>query len=153
MVRVTIDRGTRWRARRSSRLVVVPSTTGATIPPLFTSGTRCAPEHTRRKLDGRRIDKETSTNEGCSTSNARRRKRDGESRGEIERGMMETRRGMETRPTTEGEERESSKKEREREGGGGREVQVGGRRAAEEMNSKRGYPRYSARIYSRGLSI
>lgn len=33
------------------------------------------------------------------------------------------------------------------------EVQVGKRRAAEEMNSKRGYPRYSARIYSRGLSI
>jgi len=66
--------------------------------------------------------------------------------------MMETRRGMETRPTTEGEERREREREREREGGGGK-VQVGERRAAEEMNSKRGYPRYSARIYSRGLSI
>lgn len=63
----------------------MPSTTGATIPPLFTSGTRCAPEHTRRKLDGRRIDKETSTNEGCSTPSERRRKRDGESRGGLDR--------------------------------------------------------------------
>lgn len=141
-----------------SRLVVVPSTTGAAIPPLFTSGTRCAPEHTRRKLDGRRIDKETSTNEGCSTSSARRRKRDRESKGEIERGMMETRRGIESRPTTVGEEWCERKREIERGKGDGRErereeVQVGGRRAAEEMNSKRGYPRYSARIYSRGLSI
>lgn len=114
--------GARRRAQQSSRLVVVPSTTGATIPPLFTSGTRCAPEHTRRKLDGRRIDKETSTNEGCSTSSARRRKRDGESRGEIERGMMETRRGMETRSTTEGEGRREREMKSERgEGGGGGE--------------------------------
>lgn len=117
--------GARRRAQQSSRLVVVPSTTGATIPPLFTSGTRCAPEHTRRKLDGRRIDKETSTNEGCSTSSARRRKRDGESRGEIERGMMETRRGMETRSTTEGEGRQKRERRRERESPGRQETCCG----------------------------
>jgi len=42
-------------------------------------------------------------------------------------------------------------------GGGGLgergKIQIGGRRTAEEMNSKRGYSRCSARIYSRGLSI
>jgi len=42
-------------------------------------------------------------------------------------------------------------------GGGGvgerGKIQIGRRRIAEEMNSKRGYSRRSARIYSRGLSI
>lgn len=108
--------GARRRAQRSSRLVVVPSTTGATIPPLFTSGTRCAPEHTRRKLDGRRIDKETSTNEGCPERAEKKEGRRAEG-GEIERGMMETRRGIETRPMSKGERRKRRKRmgERERE--------------------------------------